>query len=153
MKELKNLQNNPNPTHRKRPVLPSIQPERPLLINYNKDSDCQTFLVRQDRLPHECHLWERHTTVENAHKMHNMHNTNWQFSHLCQNQMTGHRHYAYNSRCSCHRQQPNIDMSSHLLEVQNKVIDTLHRVQQHMDLHSRKYRQFQLLTTFSRESS
>ena len=47
--QLKSFQNNPNPTLRKRPVLLSNQPGKPMHLNYNKGLDFPAFSERQDK--------------------------------------------------------------------------------------------------------
>ena len=103
---------------------------RHISINYNRDLDFKDFSERQDRLLHQHPWWERHTNTENTHSMHNIHNTYWHYNSLYKHQMTGHRPYSCNSWPYIPRQQTPMDMTSYLLEVQNNVTDTLHKLQQ-----------------------
>ena len=104
VKQLKNLQINPNHSQRKGPVPPSNLSERPMHINYNKGLDFQAFSGRLDRFLYPMPGWVTHTG--NTCTMCYIHNTNQQYTPLYQNQMTRQRPYAYNSRPYNHRQHP-----------------------------------------------
>ena len=100
MTQLKNLQNYPNPTKRKGPIC----------INYHEDPDLS--LLRETRQTPPSTPWVGKTYKYRKY-MYNIYNTNQQYTPLYQNQMTGHRPYAYNSRTHISRQQPTLDMTSY----------------------------------------